>query len=364
MVLMLLDHTRDFSLTGRFDPETLTNSSPLFFLTRWVTHFCAPIFVFLAGTGAFLSLSRGQSKGSLRFFLLSRGLWLIFLEFTVVKIGWFFSFDYHFFLMQVIYAIGLSMIFLACVIDLPPIVVAMLGSSIIALHNLGDPITVAKSGSSFIWWDFLHTGQRSFQPSKGYFFHNVYPVLPWFGIMALGYGLGGIFQLPTAKRRTALLLWFLGLLSLFLCFRYLNGYGDSKIWKHFPTDWQTIASFCNPQKYPPSLHYTCMTLAGMFLLLLLFDFFSTGPLQYFLLVIGRVPLFFYIVHLYLAHGLGWLANKWKLLKDPGLTFFPKFDDTYVIQIYINWAIALLILFPLCIGYDKLKRKHGGILRYL
>src|SRR6266404_613534 len=239
MVIMMLDHTRDFVHYGGLlsDPTGLNTTTTALFLTRWITHFCAPVFVFLAGTGAYLQWSRGKSKGELSKFLLTRGLWLIFLELTLVRFGASFSFDYRFLgFLQVIWVIGVSMIVLAALIHLPLRVVALFGVGMIALHNLLDRFQVTGwqgpgtpvPGLGAKLWMLAHQGFSIF-PVAGFpspIVIVVYPLIPWIGVMAAGYAFGSLYQIDVERRRRWLLWMGVTATSLFIVVRAVNVYGD------------------------------------------------------------------------------------------------------------------------------------------
>src|SRR5262245_16452786 len=194
MVVMALDHVRDFFSNARMDPLDLTKTNAALFLTRWVTHFCAPVFVFLAGTGAFLSGARGKTKAQRAWFLLSRGVWLVVLEFTLVHLGWSFNFDYHILLGQVIWAIGCSMVVLAGMVFLPGWIIAAVGITLIAGHNWFEKGPPMDPGSFGWLWKVLRSGGvLELGPNVRLF--AAYPLLPWFGIMAAGYGCGAVWLL-------------------------------------------------------------------------------------------------------------------------------------------------------------------------
>ena len=231
MIIMALDHARDFVSHDAmfFDPTDLTKTHGWLFLTRWITHFCAPVFVFLAGTGAFLSLGRGKSKRDLSWFLVTRGAWLVFLELTVVNSSWFFGFDPHFFFLQVIWAIGWSMIVLAALIHLPLWGVATFGLVMIGGHNLLDPISPAAWGSWSGFWKVLHV-QAPVVPAPGFLLFIAYPLIPWLGVIAAGFAFGGLMKMERPTRRRVLLWLGLGITAGFVLLRATNLYGDPSPW--------------------------------------------------------------------------------------------------------------------------------------
>lgn len=274
MVVMMLDHTRDFVHSGAlfFDPTDLTRTTPAVFLTRWITHFCAPVFVFLAGTGAYLQLARGKNKRELSKFLVTRGLWLILLELTVIKVGVWLSFDVRFLAMlQVIWVLGVSMIVLAGLIHLPLKVTAAFGLVMIALHNLLDRFEVAgwqgpgTPVPSFLGkiWIVLHQPPFKIFPilwEGTPVVAVIYPLIPWVGVMAVGYAFGALYKLDKLERRRWLLMIGGIATALFFALRAVNLYGDPAKWSSQKNFLFTVLSFLNTTKYPPSLLFLLMTL--------------------------------------------------------------------------------------------------------
>src|SRR6185369_4059186 len=322
IVVMMLDHSRDFvhSASYQFDPTDLTRTNVALFFTRWITHYCAPIFVFLAGTGAYLQFARGKSRKDLSRFLITRGLWLIVLEFTLVRLGATFSLDYRFLgMMQVIWVIGVSMIVLAALIHLPLRVIAGFGVAMIALHNLLDryhvqgwqgPGTAVPSYGAKLFI-ILHQPFEPFPivgwPSPAVFV--LYPLVPWIGVMAAGYAFGVIYQWDTARRRQLLLRLGGATTLLYLIIRAINLYGDPSPWSQQSTMLFTVLSFLNTTKYPPSLLFLLMTLGPAMLALVWFESPDptrgaapvAGKLRNFFVTFGRVPLFFYLLQWPTAH---------------------------------------------------------------
>jgi uncharacterized membrane protein len=271
MVIMMLDHTRDFvhNATYQFDPADLSRTNVALFLTRWVTHFCAPVFVFLAGTGAFLQLSRGKSKADLSRFLVTRGIWLIVLELTLVRLGVTFSFDVRMLgFLQVIWVIGVSMIVLAALIYLPLKIVGAFGLVMIAFHNLLDDFRVTSwrgpdtpvPGFGEKVWMLLHQAFEAF-PVAGFpspVLIVIYPLVPWVGVMAAGYAFGRLYEWDAQRRRRLLLLIGGTATALFVLLRAVNVYGDPSEWSTQKNALFTLLSFINTTKYPPSLLFLLM----------------------------------------------------------------------------------------------------------
>jgi uncharacterized membrane protein len=364
MVLMALDHVRDFFSEARFNPTDLARTTPALFLTRWVTHFCAPVFVFLAGTGAFLHGSRGRTKPQLAWFLLSRGLWLVGLEFTLVHLGWFFNFNYHILIAQVIWAIGWSMVALAGLIFLPTWAVTTLGIAVVAGHNALDCVDPEALGSfRWLWVALCSGGIIPLAPEV--VLYVAYPVLPWLGVMAAGYGFGALWLLDRDRRRR----WLLGLggaLTLgFVVLRAANVYGDPNPWLLQSDAVFTFLAFLDCTKYPPSLLYVLMTLGPAVLALAWFDS-SANRLGRPLVVFGRVPLFFYLLHVPLIHlaALAFARTQYGdvsfLLPHPLLIGPQGVPEGYgygLPTVYFVTLGVVLTLYPLCRWFAEVKRRR-------
>ena len=396
MVIMMLDHTRDYIHSGAllFDPLDLSKTTTTLFLTRWITHFCAPVFVFLAGTGAFLQGARGKSKRELSRFLITRGLWLIVLEFTVVRLFAFFNMEPQFLLfLQVIFVIGFSMIVLAALIHLPVKVIAGFGLLMIAIHNFFDryPATPWRGPGSPVpsWgaklWMLLHQpglfpiGPRF--PSPLVFV--LYPLIPWIGVMAVGYAFGSLYTKDARLRRRWLLL--IGGIAtwLFVFIRAVDKYGEPFHWSRQKNIGFTILSFISTQKYPPSLDYLLMTLGPAILFLAFFEpgrdmvvavSRSAGSrLRNAFVTFGRVPLFFYVLQWFTAHtiavGLHLAFGKpvrW-LFQTPVDWFSnpPSGNGFSLWVVYLSWIGGVMLLYPLCKWFAGVKaRRKDWWLSYL
>jgi uncharacterized membrane protein len=367
MALMALDHTRDYFHVGAlhgFDPLDLkTTTIPLFF-TRWITHFCAPTFLFLAGTGAFLSGARGKSKRQLSWFLATRGGWLILLELTFIHwAGWTFTIDLHAHLAIVIWAIGWSMIALAALVHLPLWASTTIGLAMIVGHNSFDGITPASWGSLGWLWRVLHAG-GPVEFTSGYFLYVGYPLIPWIGVMAVGYGFGSILlRERTDRRRTVLTLGIAATLA-FIVLRLINLYGDGHHWSSQSNPAFTVLSFIDCVKYPPSLSYVLMTLGPALIVLALLDR-STPTLLKPLLVFGRVPLFYYLLHIPLIHGLAVLVESIRFGSAPWLFGEPFGSHPppaatagfSLVGVYLAWFVVLLLLYPICRWFAEIKRRR-------
>jgi uncharacterized membrane protein len=368
MILMALDHTRDFFGQTSFSPTDLTQTTIPLFFTRWITHFCAPVFFLLTGTGAYLSL-RKKSKAELSKFLFTRGLWLIFLELTLFRcLGLQFNFDYHLTLLDVLWALGWAMIVLSALVHLPTPVVTAFGVVMIAGHNLLDPIR-----SSNPVWSILHSLNFIVATPQ----HSVfvaYTLIPWVGVTAVGYGLGQIYAWASDRRRTFLLRTGLGLTAVFVILRGINIYGDPVRWTTQKSAAFTVLSFLNTNKYPPSLLFLLMTLGPALLFLWAVD----GGTPQFLrpaLVLGKVPMFYYLLHFPLIHLLAvavcyarygqvhWMFESPSIDKFP-ITPPPGWGFSLPI-IYLIWASVVVALYPLCRWFAALKqRRSDAWLSYL
>ncbi len=384
MVIMLLDHTRDFvhNDTLRFDPTDLSRTYPALFFTRWVTHYCAPVFVFLAGTGAYFQLARGKKKSDLSKFLVTRGLWLIFLEFTLVRIAAFWEFNLSFLgVAQVIWALGWSMIVLALLIHLPVRVIAAFGLAMIALHNTLDGITVAQwqgpdspvPDALAKLWMILHTGGAfpvAGWPSPVVFV--LYPLIPWIGVMAAGYAFGRVYGWSPEQRRRKLMQWGIAIAAGFVVIRLVNLYGDPNAWSVQKTTAMTVVAFLNTQKYPPSLLYLMMTLGPALIALSLWERYNAGAgeavrrnwLVCAFITYGRVPLFFYLLQWPMAHGAGLVLSQIAgketgyLFTAPGPGFSPPPDAGFDLWlVYLAWIMGAILLYPLCRWYAGVKARR-------
>jgi uncharacterized membrane protein len=367
MVIMALDHTRDFFHVGAFtyDATNMQTTNPALFFTRWITHYCAPTFVLLAGTSIYINLQR-KTKKDLSIFLLTRGLWLVFLELVVVRFGLFFNFYYDVLFLQVIWAIGASMICLAALIHLPYKAVLTVGVVIVAGHNFADISPLTPENPLFPIWATLR--QFGFFPiSENTAVFVPYPLLPWLGIMLLGFGLGKLYQKqydPLKRRRVLLQLGF-ATIVLFVILRLINVYGDPAPWSVQKNSVFTVMSFVNVTKYPVSLLYTLMTLGPVLIALALLEKVNYNFLKPFQ-VFGRVPMFYYILHFYLIHAVSLLLfmNKTGVsFSDIDFHFNKSFggitnEGGYSLGwTYVAWISIVLFLYPLCKWYNNYKSTH-------
>lgn len=355
ILLMALYHVRSYFTNVPFDPLDLTQTNVALYVTRWITHLCAPTFIFLAGLSAHL-MSQRLDISDLRRFLVTRGLWLIALEFTVVQFAWSFNVRYEYGLfLQVIWAIGASMVVLGALVSWPRWLLASLAIAIIAGHNLLDGVEADTFGS-FGWiWMLLH------QKAQAQYAFILYPLIPWIGVMMLGFCAGVSFELDDRKRRSLLLALGTASLVAFVAIRALNVYGDPHPWSVQSSATLTVLSFFNVYKYPPSLLYLLATLGIGLLLLAAFESLRGRPLEI-LRTFGRVPLFVYVLHIVLAHlaaGLLALAMGYgdQLLTNIFL-FPPKGWGFDLVGVYIAWLAVIAALYPACRWFAKVKRTRN------
>lgn len=369
MVLMTLDHTRDFFSYAHFKPTDLAQTTVPLFLTRWITHFCAPTFVFLAGTSAFLWQAR-RRDAAISSFLFQRAAVLLMLTCTVEAWSWNFRNNFQEIDGGVLWAIAWSMLLLAALVKLPTAWIVSFGVLMIGGHNAFDGLKPADLGVFGDFWAVLHTGDDVIL-GYGWSINPYYPLMPWLGVMAVGYGFGRWMLLEAESRRRRLFQLGFALLTAFIALRFSNLYGDPKPWQQFSDPAFTLLSFINCHKYPPSLLYLLMTLGPMFLVLALFEN-RAGRRFDFLLVFGRTPLFFYLLHLYLIHVLSILVaavtdGPVSALVGGGIwskTIPPDYGYSLPV-VYLFWLLVLLILYPLCRSFENLKtsRPHWWWLKF-
>ena len=386
MIVMVLDHTRDFVHAGGLtsDPTNLANTTPMLFMTRWVTHYCAPIFVFLAGVGAYLQQSRGMSTRELSRFLVTRGLWLIVLEATVIRITTWFNVDYSYLMtLQVIWTLGVSMIVLAALVHLPLGAIASIGLAMVVLHNGFDGIRVMSwqgPGSpvptlAAKLWIVLHQPAEFFpifgDGSPVVFV--VYPLVPWIGVIALGYVCGAVYTLDPARRRTLLLRLGWALIAAFVVIRATNLYGDPRPWSPQRSVLFSMFSFVNTTKYPVSLLYLLMTIGPALLALAWFESRTPSRAEQIVTRVGRVPLFFYLWQWVLAHGLAVVLSAaagkglaWYFMNPPAIFAAVPADAGFDLPVvYLCWAVVLAILIPLSLWFSRVKERNPAWwLKYL
>jgi uncharacterized membrane protein len=361
MILMALDHVRDFFGSTAINPTDIAQTTASLFFTRWITHFCAPVFFLLMGTGAYLSLSR-KSKRELSLFLFTRGLWLIFLELVVYRcFGWQFNFDYHLTMLIILWALGWSMIVLSVLVYLPTSVVTAFGLVMIVGHNLLDSVD-----SDNPLWSILHSPNFLLNTPQHSIF-VAYTLIPWVGVTAVGYGLGQIYRWTAERRRPFLLRLGMGVTAGFVLLRIINRYGDPSRWAHQKSAGFTVLSFLNTTKYPPSLLYLLMTLGPALLFLRAID----GGTPRFLrpaLVFGKVPMFYYLLHVPLIHLLAVAVcylrygHVFWMFESPSLKDFPVTQPPGwgfpLPLVYFVWAGVVLALYPLCSWFAEVKQRRN------
>jgi len=364
MVLMVLDHARDFWLGYRARPLDLQTTTPVLFATRWITHFCAPVFVLSAGIAAYL-YGRQRSVSERTRFLLSRGLFLVLLEVTLIRLLWIPDPFYRFTLLQVIWVLGWSMVALAGLSRAPRSVVAAVGAALVLGHNAFDGVRATSFGAFAPLWNLVHE-RAMLALAPGHSVFVSYPLVPWIGVMALGYALGPLFELPLERRRSLSVKLGISLTLAFVLLRSFNGYGDPTPWSSQRSGLWTLLSFLNCEKYPPSLDYLLMTLGPALIVLGLVRFES--PRLRFLVVFGQVPLLFYVLHLFV---LRLTSLPIAFARFGPLAFAPPPRGTGaspelpLVVTYLAWLITLLLLYPVCRWYAAQKAtKRRAWMSYL
>lgn len=375
MVIMMLDHVRDFFhyATYQFDPTNLEKTTAALFMTRWITHFCAPVFFFLAGTGAYLRRSRGATTSEISRFLASRGLWLVVLELTVIR--FLISGDLTptgVFVGQTIWALGWSMIALSALVYLPLGAIAAIGGVMVLIHNAFDGLKIPpcapgapQCSAGDLVAHVLHVqGPLQLWP-KGVVFLALYPLIPWIGVMALGYVFGRLYTMDATVRRRILLRLGLGLTALFIVLRATNLYGDPSRWSVQPRPGFTVLSFLNLTKYPPSLLYLCMTIGPAIVLLAYTEREHRSAIGRALVTYGRVPLLFYVLQWVWAHGLAFPA--FALAGKPTSALFILHNNPpdvlaragfSLAVVYVVWIAGVFALYPICKLYADVKRRRN------
>lgn len=365
MIIMALDHSRDLIYRGAFtsDPLDLQTTTGILFFTRWITHFCAPTFAFLSGVSIYLQSLR-KPRRQLSGFLLTRGLWLIFVELAIVTLAITFNIFYGTLIFQVIWAIGASMVVMAALVWLPYRAILVIGLVIMLGHNALDSLEGPRAALS-VWYSVLH--RPTILPVQGGpTFAILYPLLPWIGIIALGYAFGRIYTLEPAARKKIMLWAGLGCIALYIVLRLPNLYGDPLHWSKQPTLFFSVLSFINTQKYPPSLLYFLMTIGPAILVLRAAEGWSSKFTRV-VTVYGSVPFFYYILHFYMIHIVSAVlflsrghSVEEGMRSQPG--FFPfRFmlsNEGYSLAVvYLVWIGVVLALYPLCKWFRNYKKSH-------
>lgn len=367
MIIMALDHARDFfhaaSISG-VQPLDFANTSPMLFFTRWITHFCAPVFVFLSGTSVYF-VSQRKSKPEVSRFLLTRGIWLMLMELTIVDLGWVFNLRFDYVVGAVIWVLGLSMVVLAVLIHLPRNILFITGLIIVFGHNLLDPFDggVTDTFGGFIY-SVLHV-PHEFDIDSGHTFLLLYPLLPWVGVMALGFIFGELYKsgFDPSRRKKILVMLGSGCILLFILLRSKDFYGEPVHWKTQSSDIFTFLSFINASKYPPSLLYLLMTI-GPAMLFLAFTENWRNKLAQVIIVFGRVPFFYYLLHIFLLHSMAYILflatghHLSEIVTQKGFgSEFPPGFGVHLWQMYLLWIGAVMLLYFPSKWYDKYKSTH-------
>jgi uncharacterized membrane protein len=366
MILMALDHTRDYFGAAAVNPTDIATTTLPLFLTRWITHFCAPVFFLLTGTGAFLALRRRSVAGLSRF-LLTRGLWLLFIELVLLRcLGWQFNFDYRLTVLSVLWALGWAMIVLSALVWLSPRIVGIIGAVLIIGHNLLDPVRAASFGSLAPLWTALHSPGLLWTNGAHTVF-AAYVLIPWVGVTAVGYALGQVYRWEPERRRHFLVRMGIAMIIAFAALRFVNIYGDPSRWAAQGSSVFTVLSFINTTKYPPSLLYLLMTLGSALLFLRAVDAGIPRALHP-ALVFGKVPMFYYLLHIVLIHLLAVAACFARYGSAHWMFESPSIDRYPVTQpvgwpaplpiVWLIWLLVVTLLYPLCRWYAGVKRRRS------
>ena len=364
MVIMALDHTRDFfhkdAMTG--DPLNLTTTTPVLFFTRWITHFCAPVFVFLSGLSVYLTGLK-RTKTNLGLFLLKRGIWLVVIDVVLMSLILTLNPGYNMIILSVLWAIGMSMLLLALLIRLPYSLLLTIGLVICFGHNLLDTFTNNATGSFKILLGITNGSPALFPVTPSRLVLLSYSVLPWTGIMILGYCFGKLFNPRINALSRVKTLYFSGsvLLLVFIVFRFVNNYGDPVPWSIQKNSLFTFLSFINVSKYPPSLSFASMTLGVALIILALLEN-AKGKITDFFITYGRVPLFYFILHFFILRFIGVIAfftgdYPASPIRSIPFYFRPADFGYSLVIVYIIWILVVLFTYPLCNWYGKYKTGH-------
>jgi uncharacterized membrane protein len=364
MIIMALDHTRDFfhyNVNIGENPLDLNTTTPALFFTRWITNFCAPVFVFLSGTAMFLYSSKVESKRQVAFFLFTRGLWLIFAEIFLVNVAW--SFDIYFYeiVLGVIWAIGISMVLLSLLQFLPYKLLFAIGILLVFGHNLLDNVSASQPS---MLWSVMHQ-QSGFQASQDLKIYVQYPFLPWLALMICGYCMGKLYSAATApeNRKKYLRITGLLLILLFIAIRFINIYGDVNTWTFQRSETFTLLDFLDTTKYPPSLLYMLMTI-GPALIFLSYSENANNWLSRKFTVFGKVPFFYYLLHILLIHLLRWAFFLGSGRQLDELVFpnkregnMPEGVGYSLWEVYLVWLLVIILLYFPCKWYSNYKATH-------
>ena len=365
IVLMALDHTRDFFGAANFSPTDLSQTDAAWFFSRWITHFCAPLFVFLTGVSAYLYYQKSNCLGQLRYFLLTRGLWLVFVELVIINVSWQFSYDFTF--VQVIWVLGWSMIILAGLSYFAAKTILMICLPIVFLHNaINDQAIMDYLGDYGMWWMLLHQPGGFELFGTGWFVYISYALLPWPALMGIGFVIGVWFasDYRSQKRVKSLMILGLSCCALFVLLRFTGWYGDRINWNSAEHFGQPLLSFFNTEKYPASLQFLLMTVGPGLILLALLDSVKSDTRLYLVLkplkVLGSVPMFFYLIHVPVINAASqfysYLVYGKAVMFFNGPSVFPQGYEPSLQLAYLAWILVVLVLYIPCVYYSKLKAK--------
>ncbi len=363
MILMALDHTRDFMHITSIvqQPTDLATTTPALFFTRWITHLCAPTFVFLSGVSAYISFQQKKNLAQTRNHLITRGVWLIVLDFTIINFALWFDIHFNVFLFDVLSAIGFGFIILGLLLKCTTKTIGVIGLLIIFLHNL-SPLVPLPETSLFKQIFMLFFAPGAVPLGGGRTFVMGYPPIPWLGSMLTGFALGKLFEQPIEKKKKIFLKIELTSLLLFIVIRFINIYGDPAPWTTQKDGLFTFLSFINVTKYPPSLLFCLLTLGFMFLILSLIEGMK-NKFTDIISVYGKVPLFYFVIHWFILHPLMFAMVFLQGFKSSDLLFGFNFGrpkvgggvDLWVI--YLIWIGVVVLLYPVCKWYGKYKKDH-------
>ncbi len=373
MVIMALDHIRDLLHTTALtqNPTDLNTTTAGIFATRWITHLCAPTFVFLSGISAYLVFKRDNDLAKTKNYLRTRGLWLILLEFTLINFALWTDLHFRMLVMQVIFAIGTGFILLSFLLKVPSRTLAIAGLIIIFGHNLLQGVNFEGNNAAQFLWAFFFRLQI-FPITPNFTFGVLYPLIPWWSILVTGFAAGKVFELPIEKRKKVWLQIGLAALTLFIILRFINIYGNPVPWSTQKTPLFTFLSFINVNKQPPSLLYDLVMLGIMSIILSLADGVKNRITDFFA-TYGKVPLFYYLAHWYIIHPLMFAMVFLQGFTWADLEFGPfKFGrpasgaGVELPVIYLIWLGVVLLLYPLCKWYARYKAAHPEkwLVRYI
>ena len=368
MLIMALDHTRDFfHVAGpTSDPTNMATTTPILFFTRWITHFCAPNFVFLSGLSAYVAGTR-RTKSELSAFLIKRGLWLIFVELVIITFAFSLNPLYNFVLLQVLWVIGFSMVILGLLVRAPLTVIGIIGGLIFFGHDIFDYLQLPKTGFEADLLNIFFVARASILPvGQSYYIFDLYALIPWTGVMLLGYVFGPLYKssFDPRRRRKILLHTGIAVLAFFVVLRYVNLYGDPQPWSVQRNGIYSFLSFLNVSKYPPSLIYCCLTIGTGLIILSLTEHIQ-NKVTAILVVYGNVPFFYYILHFYIIRAItiivffaqGYGTNQIVNPKAPFL-FSPPHFGFNLFGVYLVWLFVIASLYLPCRWFSKYKKTHN------